>query len=103
MAVESGTLSVRTTSKTVDSAPASAPMESDMAPETPAAVQAGKWRENLTALFSVIEAVLLKPLNLPDPDRVMQLMLFSPAWAKGKNENIASSSQFNIYRERREV
>jgi hypothetical protein len=32
-----------------------------------------------TPIFSVIDAVLLEPLNLPDPDRVVQLMLFSPA------------------------
>jgi hypothetical protein len=31
------------------------PIESDMAPETPAAVQAGKWRENLTALLSIVK------------------------------------------------
>jgi hypothetical protein len=56
-----------------------------------------------TAIFSVIDAVLLKPLNLPDPDRVVQLMVFSPAWAKGQNVNTASLFEFNIYRERREV
>src|SRR5262247_1667645 len=43
-----------------------------------------------TAIFSIIDAVLLKPLNLRDPDRVVQLMVFSPAWARGQNENIAS-------------
>src|SRR5262245_29070943 len=51
-----------------------------------------------TAIFSVIDAVLLKPLNLPDPDRVVQLMLFA-----GRNVNTASLFEFNIYRERREV
>src|SRR5262245_56779396 len=56
-----------------------------------------------TAIFSVIDAVLLKPLNLPDPDRVVQLMLFSPEWANGQNVNIASLLEFNIYRERRDV
>jgi putative ABC transport system permease protein len=56
-----------------------------------------------TAIFSVIDAVLLKPLNLPDPDRVVQLMLFSPAWKPGQNANAASLFEFNIYRERREV
>jgi hypothetical protein len=56
-----------------------------------------------TAIFSVIDAVLLKPLNLPDPDRVVQLMVFSPAWARGQNENIASLGDFNLYRERQEV
>src|SRR5262244_884655 len=56
-----------------------------------------------TAIFSVIDAVLLKPLNLPDPDRIVQLMLFSPGWAQGQNANAASVFQFNIYRERRDV
>ena len=56
-----------------------------------------------TAIFSVIDSVLLKPLNLPDPDRVVQLMVFSPAWAKGQNDNTASLFEFSIYRERRDV
>jgi hypothetical protein len=56
-----------------------------------------------TAIFSVIDAVLLKPLNLPDPDRVVQLMFFSPAAAPGQTVNAASLIDFNIYRERREV
>src|SRR5215470_2767102 len=56
-----------------------------------------------TAIFSMIDAALLKPLNLPDPDRVVQLMLFSPGWARGQNVNIASLIEFNLYRERREV
>jgi len=52
-----------------------------------------------TAIFSVIDAVLLKPLNLPDPDRIVQLMLF----VTGRNANTASLLEFNIYRERREI
>src|SRR4030095_11508699 len=52
-----------------------------------------------TAIFSVIDAVLLKPLNLPDPDRIVQLTLFSP----GRKTNTASLVEFNIYRERRDV
>src|SRR5262245_36880407 len=52
-----------------------------------------------TAIVSVIDAVLLTPLNLPDPDRVVQLMLF----VTGRNANTASLLEFNIYRERREV
>src|SRR5579862_32471 len=31
-----------------------------------------------TAIFTVVDAVLLKPLPYPDPDRVVQLMLKSP-------------------------
>jgi hypothetical protein len=41
--------------------------------------------------------------DLPDPDRIVQLMLFSPRWAQGQNANTASLLEFNIYRERREV
>jgi hypothetical protein len=31
-----------------------------------------------TAIFTVVNAVLLKPLPYPDPDRIVQLMLSSP-------------------------
>src|SRR5215831_11542235 len=87
MAVESGTLSVRTTSKTVDSAPASAPIESDMAPETPAAVQAGKWRENLTTLFSVVHAVLLRSFGYA---RSEELMLIGGANRQGQQTGVSA-------------
>ena len=56
-----------------------------------------------TAIFSVVSAVLLEPLPFPDPDRIVQLMLFSPAWAPGKNANTASVPEFNIFREQRQA
>lgn len=56
-----------------------------------------------TAIFSIIDAVLLKPLQYPDPDRIVQLMLFSPAWAQGKTANTASVPEFNTFREQQSV
>jgi hypothetical protein len=56
-----------------------------------------------TAIFSVVNAVLLEPLPFPDPDRIVQLMLFSPAWAPGKNANTASVPEFNVFREQRQT
>src|SRR5271154_4029196 len=47
-----------------------------------------------TAIFSVINAVLLKPLNFPDPDRLVAMMNVSP---QGSNE-AASPAKFNTWR-----
>jgi len=47
-----------------------------------------------TAVFSVIDAVLLKPLNYPDPDRIVQFFLASTGAAKG-----ASIPDFRFYQE----
>src|SRR5262249_19796873 len=37
------------------------------------------------------------------PDRIMQLMLFSPGWAQGRNGNAASVPEFNVLREQHNV
>ncbi len=47
-----------------------------------------------TAIFSVINAVLLKPLNFPDPDRLVSMMNVSP---QGSGPG-ASQAKFNIWR-----
>src|ERR1700746_4225490 len=52
-----------------------------------------------TAIFSVVNAVLLKPLTYPDPDRIVQLMLTSP---QGPGR-AASVTQFNIWRQQNNV
>ena len=56
-----------------------------------------------TAIFSVVDAVLLEPLPYRDPDRIVQLMMFSPAWAAGKNWNGAAAPEFIIYREQKQA
>jgi len=56
-----------------------------------------------TAIFSVIDAVLLRPPGFPDPGRLLQLMLFSPGWAPGKNATGLSIPEFNVLREQRKV
>lgn len=56
-----------------------------------------------TAIFTVVNTVLLHPLPYPEPDRIVQLMIFSPNWASGKNFNIASVPEFNVWREQKQV
>lgn len=52
-----------------------------------------------TAIFSVVNAVLLKPLTYPDPDRIVEFLLTSP---QGSGP-VASVTTYNIWREQRNV
>ena len=52
-----------------------------------------------TAIFSVVNAVLLKPLAFPDPDRIVIFMTTSP---QGQGA-AASPAKFQHFREQREV
>lgn len=56
-----------------------------------------------TAIFSVVNVVLLQPLPYPDPDRIVQLMLSSPEWAPGENVNSINEPEFNIWRGERQA
>ncbi len=48
-----------------------------------------------TAIFSVVNTVLLKPLTYPDPDRIVQFLLTSP---QGSGPG-ASVTKFNVWRQ----
>ena len=52
-----------------------------------------------TAIFSVVNAVILKPLTYPDPDRIVQFLLTSP---QGSGPG-ASVPKFNLWREQTRV
>ena len=52
-----------------------------------------------TAIFSVVNTVLLKPLTYPDPDRIVQFLLTSP---QGKGAG-ASVPKFAMWREQTSV
>lgn len=56
-----------------------------------------------TAVFTLVNEVLLRPLPYPEPDRLVQLMLSSPEWAPGKNVDTVNDREFVIWREEREV
>jgi putative ABC transport system permease protein len=47
-----------------------------------------------TGIFSVVNAVLLQPLSYPEPDRIVQFMLASPAGPGAGG----SAAEFNIWR-----
>jgi putative ABC transport system permease protein len=52
-----------------------------------------------TAIFSVVNAVLLQPLSYPHPDRLVELELSS----RQGNRDITSIPKFNVWREQTEV
>ncbi len=52
-----------------------------------------------TAIFSVVNTVILKPLAYPDPDRIVQFLLTSP---QGSGPG-ASVTKFNLWREQTRV
>jgi putative ABC transport system permease protein len=52
-----------------------------------------------TAIFSVVNAVLLQPLSYPNPDRLVALELSSPQG----NSNVTSIPKFNVWREQTQV
>src|SRR5215831_11008835 len=56
-----------------------------------------------TAIFTVVNTVLLRPLPYPEPDRIVQLMLSSPSWDPGRNANVTSIPKFMVWREQTQV
>ena len=52
-----------------------------------------------TAIFTVVNTVLLQPLAYPEPERLVQLELSSPQG----NGNITSIPKFNVWREQTQV
>jgi putative ABC transport system permease protein len=52
-----------------------------------------------TAIFSVVNTVLLQPLSYPNPDRLVELELTSP----DGNSDITSIPKFNVWREQTQV
>jgi putative ABC transport system permease protein len=52
-----------------------------------------------TAIFTLINTVLLQPLSYPEPDRIVQLELTSP---RGTG-NVTSIPKFNVWREQKQA
>src|SRR6266545_3980065 len=51
-----------------------------------------------TAIFSVINGVLLRPLAFHDPDRLVMLWTDNPAWQLGFHEIPATPADLNEWR-----
>src|SRR5258708_7074724 len=52
-----------------------------------------------TAIFSVVNTVLLKPVRAPDPDRIVEFMNTN----RGGSGPIASEIEFNLWREQTNI
>jgi predicted permease len=52
-----------------------------------------------TAIFTVVNAVLLRPLPYPEPNGIVQLMHSSPEWNPGGTDNVANPQEFVVWRE----
>lgn len=48
-----------------------------------------------TAIFSVVNTVLLKPLAFPDPERIV---LFQNLFKQGGRSGVASPNEYNLWR-----
>jgi len=53
-----------------------------------------------TAIFTVVNAVLMRPLPYPEPDRIVQLMLKNPQFEAG---GLTWIPMFMVWREQRQV
>ncbi|MGB8541636.1 MAG: hypothetical protein WCD49_08370 [Candidatus Acidiferrales bacterium] len=52
-----------------------------------------------TAIFSVVNSILLQPLSYPNPDRLVELELTS----KEGNSDITSIPKFNVWRQQTQI